>query len=65
MQELLTVAETAALLRIPPATLRYWRHCGDTGPQSFKLGPRRVMYRRSDVDAWVQAQYDQAAGGAA
>ena len=52
--ELLTLPETAELLRAPVATLRYWRHLG-SGPRSFRLG-RRVLYRRDDVQAWVDAQ---------
>ncbi|GGK64057.1 helix-turn-helix transcriptional regulator [Ornithinimicrobium pekingense] len=55
--ELLTTAEAAEVLHTPVATLRYWRHVG-TGPRSFKLGPRRVMYRRADVEAWVEDQYN-------
>ncbi len=57
VDELLSVPEAAALLRIPQATLRYWRHVG-SGPRSFKVGPKRVMYRRADVEAWLQQQYD-------
>lgn len=52
--ELLTLAEAAELLRAPVATLRYWRHLG-SGPRSFRLG-RRVLYRRDDLQAWVDAQ---------
>jgi predicted DNA-binding transcriptional regulator AlpA len=52
--ELLTIAETALLLRAPVATLRYWRHLG-TGPRSFRLG-RRVVYRREDLRSWIDAQ---------
>ncbi len=52
--ELLTLAETAAVLRTPVATLRYWRHLG-VGPNGFRLG-RRVVYRREDVDRWLAAQ---------
>lgn len=48
---LLTIAEAAQLLRAPVATLRYWRHLG-TGPTSFRVG-RRVLYRRADLDAWI------------
>ncbi len=48
--ELLTLAETAAVLRMPVATLRYWRHLG-VGPDGFRLG-RRVVYRREDVNRW-------------
>jgi excisionase family DNA binding protein len=56
--DLLTIAEAAALLRAPVATLRYWRHLG-TGPRSFRLG-RRVLYRRDDLHTWIDAQHDLA-----
>ncbi len=59
--ELLTIAEAALLLRAPVATLRYWRHRG-TGPRSFRLG-RRVLYRRDDLQAWVEEQLGQSATG--
>lgn len=49
--DLMTLAETAAYLRTPVATLRYWRHLGE-GPAGFRLG-RRVVYRREDVDRWI------------
>jgi predicted DNA-binding transcriptional regulator AlpA len=49
--DLMTLVETAAYLRTPVATLRYWRHLG-TGPAGFRLG-RRVVYRREDVDRWL------------
>ena len=49
-------AEVAEMIRVPQATLRYWRHIG-IGPRSFKMGPRRVLYRADDVEAWVAAQY--------
>ncbi len=51
--ELLTIGEAAQLLRAPVATLRYWRHLG-TGPHSFRLG-RRVVYRRDDLQSWIDA----------
>jgi excisionase family DNA binding protein len=59
--ELLTIAEAAQLLRAPVATLRYWRHLG-TGPRSFRLG-RRVLYRRDDLETWIDAQRGQAGTG--
>ena len=49
--DLMTLAETAAYLRTPVATLRYWRHLG-IGPAGFRLG-RRVIHRRGDVDRWL------------
>ena len=54
--ELLTIAEVAAIVRAPVATLRYWRHLG-TGPHSFRVG-RSVRYWRTDVNAWLQRQCD-------
>lgn len=52
--DLFTVAELAALLRIPQATVRYWIHCG-TGPDNFKIG-RHVRYRRDDINTWLRRQ---------
>jgi hypothetical protein len=54
LNDLLTLTETAELLRTPVATLRYWRHLG-IGPVGFRLG-RRVVYRRADVSAWIDDQ---------
>ncbi|MFE5292997.1 helix-turn-helix transcriptional regulator [Isoptericola sp. NPDC056618] len=56
MRELMRTDEVSEETGIPAATLRYWRHIG-AGPRSAKLG-RRVVYRRSDVEAWVEAQFD-------
>ena len=57
--ELLTITETAEVLRTPVATLRYWRHLG-TGPCGFRLG-RRVLYRRDDLRAWIDVRREAAA----
>lgn len=56
MDQVLTPNEVAEMIRVPAATLRYWRQRG-TGPRSFKMGPRRIMYRERDVLEWVNAQY--------
>jgi len=53
-EEMLTLHEACAFLRIPEGTLRYWRHA-DQGPASFTLG-RRVVYRRTEVERWIAAQ---------
>lgn len=58
-ERLLRISEVAEWTGIPEATLRYFRHQG-TGPKSAKLG-RRVVYRESDVQAWIDAQFDDAA----
>lgn len=52
--ELLTMAEVAALVRVPIATLRYWRHLG-TGPRGFRIG-RSVRYWRTEVALWLEEQ---------
>lgn len=52
MDEYMTTAEVAALVRSPAETVRYWRHMG-TGPKSFKVG-RRVLYARTDVEQWIE-----------
>ncbi len=51
--EILTLAEVAEMTRQQPSTLRWWRAVGQGGPKSFKLG-RRVMYRRADVERWLE-----------
>ena len=59
--DLLTIREAAELLRAPVAIRRYWRHLG-TGPRSFRLG-RRVLYRRDDLQAWVEEQLGHSVTG--
>jgi hypothetical protein len=54
MERLLTMPETAAMLRAPVETLRQWRKV-DKGAEGIRVG-RRVLYRESDVWAWVEAQ---------
>ncbi len=55
MTHLLLIREVSERTRVPVDTLRYWRHLG-VGPESAKLG-RRIVYRESDVDAFVDAQF--------
>jgi predicted DNA-binding transcriptional regulator AlpA len=52
--KLLTLQEVAVVVRVPVATLRYWRHLG-TGPRSFRIG-RGVRYWRTEVFAWLDDQ---------
>jgi len=55
--EFLTTGQLAELLGLAPQSLRAWRLRGE-GPDYAKLGGRsgRVLYRRSDVDAWLQSR---------
>lgn len=55
LPEFLPTAAAAVLLGLPEATLRFWRYQG-TGPKSFKLGPRRVVYRREHLLTWIADQ---------
>ncbi|MEU9675731.1 helix-turn-helix domain-containing protein [Streptomyces parvus] len=50
----LTLHKAAAYLGISPNTLYVWRHRRQ-GPPSFQMG-RRVMYRISALDEWVDRQ---------
>jgi excisionase family DNA binding protein len=63
IEDLLTLREVAHLLRVPEATLRYWRH-RHTGPDSYKIG-RHIRYQRNDVQAWVRRQRTTGGPGAA
>ena len=58
--ELITIQQLSDDLGVPQNTLRYWRSQG-RGPNSARIG-RRVMYRRADVERWINEQF---AGGAA
>lgn len=51
---LLTLAEVAERLRVPIATVRWWR-ANHAGPRTFKIG-RHVMSRESDVNAFIDEQ---------
>ena len=52
--ELMTMKEVAALVRVPEATLRYWRHLGK-GPRGFRVG-RSVRYWRTEVALCLEEQ---------
>ena len=55
-EEWLTPPKAAELLHLKPKTLQEHRVSG-TGPNFFKAGPgrnARVLYKRSDLDAWME-----------
>jgi DNA-binding transcriptional MerR regulator len=54
MDDLITTAELAQMLRVAPEALRYWRWRGQ-GSRSLRVG-RKVVYRRDAVVAWLEAQ---------
>ena len=54
MPDLIPAAEMKNL--IPGTSDQYWatlRHKGG-GPQYLKVGPRKVYYRRADIEAWIE-----------
>lgn len=55
MPELLTLEDLSNAIGAPVSTLRHWRLTG-YGPQSAKIG-RRVLYRRSDVESWLERAF--------
>lgn len=52
MDDLLTAPEAAEVLRTSTPALAAHRHRG-TGPSFVKAG-RRVLYRRSALEAWLR-----------
>lgn len=60
LDRLLLLSEAAERLRRSEAQLRWMRHNGN-GPPCAKLAGR-IMYRESDLEAWIDAQFEDAAG---
>jgi excisionase family DNA binding protein len=54
-RELLDETEAAELLGICAGTLSVWRSTGRYKLAFVKVG-RRVKYRRSDIEAWLEAR---------
>jgi predicted DNA-binding transcriptional regulator AlpA len=51
----ISVAATARLLNIHAATLRRW-WARDLFPRPKRLGPNRIGFKRSDIDAWLASR---------
>jgi DNA-binding transcriptional MerR regulator len=59
-EPLISHADAAEYLDIPPATLHQWNHRG-VGPRSYRIGKHR-KYRHSDLDVFIASKAsDQAA----
>jgi len=52
---MLTLKETAQLLRVSEPTLRYWRRCG-TGPAVTRLGPLTFRYSLAELTRYLDAR---------
>lgn len=59
--EYLRPADVEANYAIAVGTLKSWRHDG-YGPDWFRLGQRRIVYRRSVVEAWITEQEQRGTG---
>ena len=51
----MTDAQFCGLMNVTPRTTNEWRRL-NTGPAYVRVGPRRILYRRSDVDAWLASR---------
>lgn len=61
--DILDTKAAAEYLGQPSSTLAYWRK-RDYGPRYFSIG-RRIMYRRRELDRFVERQEVAAASGRA
>jgi excisionase family DNA binding protein len=55
VDELLTRDETAKLLHLHPRTLLRLARDGG-GPKFIRAGGRRVLYARTDLEAWISSR---------
>lgn len=51
----LSEPQAANLIGVTPRTLQSWRYSG-VGPAFLRMGPRRIAYRMSDLEAWATAR---------
>ncbi|MGF7239344.1 MAG: helix-turn-helix transcriptional regulator [Frankia sp.] len=58
--QLWTVAELAAYLRVPTNTIYKWRHLGE-GPKGFRIG-RHVRFDPADVITWLESRREVSSG---
>jgi excisionase family DNA binding protein len=53
--EFLTDSQLCELLHVDARTTLRWRNAGG-GPPFVRVGARRVLFRRADVNSWVAAR---------
>lgn len=53
--DILDAAEAAAYLRTSTSTLAKYRMTG-RGPEFIRQSARKTLYRRADLDAWLDAR---------
>lgn len=57
--DLMTLPETATYLNMDVKALR-WQRYNNRGPRGAKIAGR-VMFRRREVDAWLDRQFEASA----
>lgn len=55
-KDLLDEKAAAAVLDVTPGTLSVWRSTGRYNLPFVKVG-RKVRYRQSDLESWLQSRY--------
>lgn len=63
MERLVSTHQVAEMTTLPVGTLGWLRHQGH-GPRFYKLG-RRVVYKQSDVEAWLEERLAEGTKGSA
>jgi len=66
--DIMNSAEAMEFLKVPKSSFERWRANGH-GPAFIRIGPRRIAYRRGDLEAWLAGRTfksradEQARGG--
>lgn len=56
MSELITLPEVAEMANVSLSAVRRWRQDGTTDIRFARIG-RRVMARRTEVQAWIDSHF--------
>jgi excisionase family DNA binding protein len=56
--DLLTVKQFATMVNVEPQTIHRWRMLG-TAPRAIRPTGGKILFRRSDVDAWLAERAEQ------
>lgn len=59
-QNTFTPRQAAQYIGVSDAALRLWRSEG-RGPRFFRAGEKLIRYRKSDLDAWIEARLSEPA----
>ena len=51
----ITDSQFCAMVGVTPRTTNEWRR-NNTGPAYVRVGPRRILYSRAEVDSWLASR---------